>query len=136
MSESTPNSSTVTRGIRIEAAAQYLSSESDPDQNRYLFVYRIRMINEGTRRAKLLSRHWIILDAHNRREDVEGEGVVGKQPDLGPGETFEYTSYCPLRRKWGTMEGSYTFDDEGVTFDVTVGRFFLVPSVDNALVAR
>ena len=136
MTDNTPNSSTVTQGVRIEAAAQYLPSESDPDQNRYLFVYRIRMVNEGTRRVKLLSRHWIILDAHNRREEVTGEGVVGKQPDLAPGETFEYTSYCPLRTKWGTMEGSYTFEDEGATFEVEVGRFFLVPSVDNELVAK
>lgn len=134
--DNTPNSSTVTQGVRIEAAAQYLPSESDPDQKRYLFVYRIRMVNEGTRSVKLLSRHWIILDAHNQREEVVGEGVVGKQPELGPGESFEYTSYCPLRTRWGTMEGSYTFEDEGSTFQVEVGRFFLVPSVDNELVAK
>jgi ApaG protein len=131
--ENNPNSDNVTQDIRIQAAAQFLPSESDPDEDRYLFVYRIRIVNEGSRRVKLLSRHWIILDAHKQRDEVVGEGVVGKQPDLGPGESFEYTSYCPLRTKWGTMEGTYTFEDEGTTFEVNVGRFFLVPAVDNEL---
>ena len=124
-----PGSDTTTRGIRVQAAAQYMPSESDPSSGRFLYAYKIRLVNEGTQRAKLRARHWIILDADNRREDVRGAGVVGEQPDLGPGESFEYTSQCPLKTRWGTMEGSYTFErDDGSKFEAEVGRFFLVPS--------
>jgi ApaG protein len=123
------NSDTLTEGIRVQAAAQYVSKESDPGQRRFVYVYRITLKNEGTRRAKLRSRHWIILDADNQREDVRGPGVVGEYPDLAPGESYEYKSRCPLRTKWGTMEGSYTFErEDGSTFLVEIGRFFLVPS--------
>lgn len=124
-----PNSDSVTEGIRVQAAAQFLPGNSQPDDKQYVYVYKIRLVNEGTRRAKLRSRHWIILDANNKREDVRGSGVVGKYPDLGPGESFEYTSSCPLRTTWGTMEGSYTFErEDATTFEVEIGRFFLVPS--------
>ncbi len=130
-----PNSETVTQAIRIEAAARYLPEESDPERSRHhYYVYRIRITNESDQRAKLLSRHWIILDSHNHREEVVGEGVVGKQPDLGAGESFEYTSFCRLRTEWGTMEGSYTFTRaDGESFQVDIGRFFLVPTADNAI---
>jgi len=135
--EKSPNSEKTTQGMRVEAAAQFVPSESDPGMRRYLYIYRIRFVNEGTENAQLLSRHWIILDAENNREEVIGEGVVGKYPDLAPGETFEYTSYCPLRTEWGTMEGSYTFQRKnGSTFEAEIGRFFLFPSVDNMLVAK
>lgn len=118
----------------MRAAAQYLPTESDPDQGRYFFVYRIHIKNEGDVTAKLLSRRWEILDANNRREEVVGEGVVGKQPVLAPGASFEYTSYCPLRTSWGTMEGSYSFASEGgESFEVPVARFFLVPDGGNAI---
>jgi ApaG protein len=123
------SSDTVTEGIRVQAAAQYLEGESEPDQRQYLFAYRIRVRNEGTRRARLKSRHWIIVDADNHREDVRGPGVVGKTPLLAPGESFEYSSGCPLRTPWGTMEGSYTMErDDGTSFEAAVGRFFLVSS--------
>ncbi len=131
--ESSPNSTTVTAGVRIEAAAQYLPAESDPDRNRYLYVYRVRITNEDSVAVRLIKRHWVILDAHNKREDVVGEGVVGKQPRLEKGEMFEYTSYCPLRTEWGTMEGSYSFETDAGEIEAGIGRFFLVPSVDNAL---
>ena len=98
-----PNSDTVTEGIRVRAAAELAQGETDPDPKRFVYTYRIQISNEGARRAKLRSRHWIILDADNRREDVRGPGVVGKHPDLAAGEKFEYTSECPLRTKWGTM---------------------------------
>lgn len=132
----TPNSDTVTEGIRVQAAAQYMPQESDPDRSQYVYVYRIRIANEGARRARLLSRHWVIVDGHNNREEVIGEGVVGKQPDLGPGEFFEYKSYCPLPTEWGTMEGTYQFrTEDGHEFEVRIGRFFLAPTVENSLVA-
>jgi ApaG protein len=84
--------------------------------------------NQGERRAKLKSRHWVILDADNNRQEVRGPGVVGKFPDLAPGESFEYCSGCPLATKWGTMEGSYVFQrEDGSEFEVSIGRFFLAP---------
>jgi ApaG protein len=123
------SSDTVTEGIRVQAAAQYMPSESNPSDRQYIYAYRIILSNEGTRRAKLKSRHWIILDADNHREDVRGPGVVGKTPDLAPGERFEYMSGCPLRTSWGTMEGSYIFEREsGEQFEALIGRFFLVPT--------
>ncbi len=128
--QSSPSSDTTTNGIRVQAVARFLPDESDPDSKRYLFAYRIRIVNEGLQEARLLERHWIILDADNRREEVKGEGVVGKQPRIAPTKTFEYTSSCPLKTRWGTMEGSYTFErPDGTRFEVEVGRFFLVPSV-------
>ena len=123
------NSDTLTEGIRVQAAAQYMPSDSNPDQKQYIYAYKIVITNEGTRRAKLKSRHWIILDADNHREDVRGPGVVGKQPDIAPGERFEYMSGCPLRTAWGTMEGTYTMEREnGQQFEAVIGRFFLVPT--------
>lgn len=128
MSQS-PNSNTVTQGMRIEAAGELMPKESQPDRGRYFYRYRIRITNEGERSAKLISRKWLILDANNLSEEVEGDGVVGKQPHLKPGEMFEYESICPLRTEWGTMEGSYSFlTDEAKTFEAAVGRFFLVPT--------
>ena len=121
-------SDTTTEGIRVQAQAQFLPGESDAARRHFVWAYRIVITNDGRARARLKSRHWIILDADNRREDVRGGGVVGKTPSLGPGERFEYTSGCPLRTRWGTMEGSYTFErEDGTTFEAAIGRFFLVP---------
>lgn len=131
-----PNSDTTTRNIRVQAAAKYAPEESDPERQLHTFVYRIRITNDGDSKVQLLSRHWIILDSNNRREEVVGDGVIGKQPELGPGEMHEYTSYCPLRTEWGTMEGTYTFRDENEDlFEVAIGRFFLVPTPDGASVS-
>jgi ApaG protein len=122
-------SDTTTDGIRVQAAAQYMPSESNPGDKQFVYAYRIVITNEGTRRARLKSRHWIILDADNQCEDVRGPGVTGKTPDLGPRERFEYMSQCALRTAWGTMEGSYVFEREnGEQFEAVIGRFFLVPS--------
>ena len=121
-------SDTTTDGIRVQAQAQFLPSESDAERRHFVWAYRIVITNEGAARAQLKSRHWVILDADNRREDVRGLGVVGKTPDLAPGERFEYTSGCPMRTRWGTMEGSFTFEREDKsTFEAQIGRFFLVP---------
>lgn len=126
---STPHSDIVTEGIRIQAAAQFLPQESEPSAGRYVFAYKITMTNEGQGNARLLARHWIILDSEGRREEVRGPGVVGEYPSLSPGESYSYISYCPLKTAWGTMEGSYTFErDDGGRFQVGIGRFFLVPS--------
>lgn len=125
-----PNSNKATEDIRVRAAAHYLADESDPDTPFFLFMYRIVISNEGSETVKLLTRHWIIRDAYNEREDVQGAGVVGDYPVLAPGESYEYTSTCPLRTSWGTMEGSYKFEvcDTGASLEVAIGRFFLVPT--------
>jgi ApaG protein len=124
-----PHSEIVTEGIRIHAAAQFLPQESDASTNRFVYAYKITMTNEGTRTARLLARHWIILDSESRREDVRGQGVVGEYPKLAPGESYSYVSFCPLSTTWGTMEGSYSFErDDGSQLHARVGRFFLVPS--------
>ncbi len=130
------NSNTVTRGLRVEAAAQYLPSESDPERGRFIFIYRIRITNEGHRNVQLKSRAWLIIDAKSKREEVRGEGVVGKQPRLAPGETFEYTSYCPLRTDWGTMEGHFDFaTEDGEEFQAQVGRFYMVIGAENVILS-
>jgi ApaG protein len=126
---STPHSDTTTHGIRIQAAAQLQPLDSEPKQKRFVYAYRITMTNVGQAPAKLLSRHWIIVDSDGRREDVRGRGVVGETPKLAPGESYGYGSTCPLKTNWGTMEGVFTFErDDGSTFPVTIGRFFLVPT--------
>ena len=122
-------SDTVTHGIRVGATAFYLPEESLPDERRYLFGYRIVIVNEGKVTATLRTRHWKIIDARGTIEEVHGEGVVGQQPRLAPGEGFKYTSYCPLTTEWGTMEGHYDFvTDTGEKLPVTIGRFYLATS--------
>jgi ApaG protein len=119
-------SHTVTNGIRVEATAFYLPEESTPDERRFLFGYRIVILNEGQATATLRSRHWKIINGTGKFDEVRGEGVVGRQPRLAPGGSFKYTSYCPLNTEWGTMEGEYEFEtDEGDRFAVKIGRFYL-----------
>ena len=125
----TPQSDTTTQGIRIQARAQYLPQESDPDNRHFVFRYKITMTNNGTLAAKLLSRHWVIVDSDGRREELRGRGVIGEYPKLGIGESYNYISYCPIKTSWGTMEGNYIFErDDGSRFTVAIGRFFLVPT--------
>lgn len=122
-------SDVVTDGMRVEVRPEYLPEQSRPDQHKWVFAYRVRITNQRPHRARLISRHWIIVDADGDRHDVVGEGVVGLQPTLAPGQSFEYSSYCPLETPWGTMEGAYTFENDDQTrFDVAVGRFFLISS--------
>jgi ApaG protein len=127
-------SDTTTRGIRIEVESEYLSRRSSPAEGQFLFSYHVRISNQGGETAQLLSRLWIITDAEGRVERVEGPGVVGETPKLAPGESFEYTSYCPLGTSVGTMEGHYVMavDGTGETFEAAIGRFTLaVPGAVN-----
>jgi len=120
-------SNTVTQGIRVTVTPSYLDSQSDPATRQFVFRYDIVIANEGDRRARLRSRHWIIIDAHGVRRDVHGAGVVGEFPDLAPGAKHEYASHCPLETEWGTMEGTFLMErEDGSTFEAQVGRFFLV----------
>ena len=132
-----PTSSATTNGIRVEAQAFFIPEKSDPEEREFLFGYNITLENTGDSAAQLLSRHWIIIDAVGRREEVKDAGVVGQTPRLEPGQVFRYQSYCPLRTPWGTMEGSYTFRrDNGQMFDAKIGRFYLVAAQEAPVGAR
>ena len=125
----TGHSDTLTEGIRVRVAAEFLPSQSEPTERRYAFVYRVVLENEGELPAKLMARHWIITDAEGEVREVKGPGVVGKMPDLAPGERFEYMSGSELRTPWGTMEGSYDLlREDGERFQAQIGRFFLAES--------
>ena len=120
------SSEAVTRGIRVEVAARYSPDHSDPPHNLWFFLYTIRIQNEGADTVQLQNRHWIITDAAGEVEEVEGPGVVGEQPVLRPGESFEYTSGCPLATPFGTMKGSYDMVTEGgERFDAEIASFTL-----------
>ena len=124
-------SEVTTRGFRVTVRPSYLPEQSGTAEawqgRRYVFAYQVRISNEGSVRAQLLSRHWVIVDAEGERHEVRGEGVVGHQPELAPGESFEYSSYCPLSTPWGTMEGEYLLVDEfGERFEIEIARFYLV----------
>jgi len=119
-------SEATTRGVKVEVESRYLQEKSDPGSKRWFFAYDIRISNEGSEVVQLLTRHWIITDAGGNVEEVKGPGVVGNQPVLAPGESFEYTSFCPLTTPFGTMEGSYQMVTEGGGgFDATIAQFAL-----------
>ena len=125
----------VTNGIRIQVHPEYLEDRSEPDEAYYVWAYTIRIENEGDRTVTLRSRHWEITDAAGRRQDVDGEGVVGKQPTLGPGERFEYTSGCPLNTPSGFMVGSYVMEsDSGEQFEVAIPAFSLDSPLSSATI--
>jgi ApaG protein len=120
-------SSALTRGIRVSVTSAFRSDRSDPAQGRWLFSYTVRVANEGDVQAQLVSRHWIITDANGEREEVVGDGVVGQQPRLSPGEEFEYTSFCILKTPHGSMRGTYRMvRSDGATFDARIAPFALV----------
>ncbi|MEO6958648.1 MAG: Co2+/Mg2+ efflux protein ApaG [Burkholderiaceae bacterium] len=110
----------------VTVTPQYLPDQSQPDEQQFIFAYTVRITNSGKHPAQVISRHWIITDGQQRVQEVRGLGVVGQQPLLGPGETFEYTSGCPLPTPVGTMQGSYhCVGEDGVPFDVPIGEFVL-----------
>ncbi|MDN3637242.1 Co2+/Mg2+ efflux protein ApaG [Simiduia curdlanivorans] len=112
--------------IHIKVKSLYLPAQSSPKQGRYVFAYTISIHNKGQQPAKLLTRHWKILDGRNKLEEVRGEGVIGEQPRLLPGAEFTYSSGAVLETPNGTMEGSYQFrTDEGELFDVAIPLFAL-----------
>ncbi len=122
----TGHSDFTTQGIRVRVSAQFVPERSDPEHRQFLFVYKVRISNQGERWAKLRSRRWVITDAFGETEIVEGPGVIGEEPELEPGMSHEYMSGCPLRTSWGTMEGHYVMQrEDGETFEAKIGRFFL-----------
>jgi ApaG protein len=112
--------------ITIDVDTQYLEDQSDPAERRFVFAYTITIRNRGAMPAKLLTRHWIITDANGKVQEVRGEGVVGEQPHLKPGQGFRYTSGAVLETPVGSMHGSYQMlADDGVRFDAKIPAFTL-----------
>ncbi len=126
-------SDTTTRGIRIQVDSFYDEERSAPQESYYFFTYQVRVTNVGSATAQLVSREWFITDATGQVQRVQGAGVVGEQPVLGPGDTFEYTSFCPLSTPVGAMHGSYRMLlENGESFDAVIGPFSLaVPHAVN-----
>jgi len=112
--------------ITVAPKVTFLAEQSDPDKNHFVFAYTITVTNTGDVTAQLVSRHWIITDAEHRVQEVKGQGVVGKQPVLRPGESFEYTSGASIPTAVGTMRGSYHMvAEDGLAFDVPIPSFTL-----------
>lgn len=112
--------------IRVNVETSYVEAESSPNEGRYVFAYTVTIRNEGAVPAKLLTRHWVITDSNGKVQEVRGEGVVGEQPHLKPGEGFQYTSGTMLETPLGTMGGSYQMmADDGTRFDAPIPEFVL-----------
>jgi ApaG protein len=122
----------ITRDIEVSVEPFYLSDRSDPEDGHYVWAYRITIANNSDEFVKLLSRYWHITDGAGKIEEVRGSGVIGEQPELEPGDSFQYTSGCPLSTPSGIMVGRYTLcDRRGATFEVDIPAFSLdIP--DNA----
>jgi ApaG protein len=117
--------------IRIQVVTDYIDDQSEPELDRYVFAYTITIANNGEVPARLISRHWIITDANGKVQEVTGDGVVGEQPHLNPGEEFRYSSGAVLETPVGAMQGLYRMEaDNGVNFDAPIAPFTLaVPGV-------
>ena len=112
--------------LSVAVEPRYLADQSNPAKQQYVFAYTVRITNTGERPAQVISRHWVITDGDQAEQNVRGLGVVGQQPLLAPGETFEYTSGCPLTTAVGTMRGNYhCVGENGVPFDVEIPEFVL-----------
>ena len=119
-------SDTTTDGIRIRIKPSYWSERSEPEHNQFAFTYTVTISNVGTEAAQLKSRFWVITDGEGRVEEVRGEGVVGKQPRLEGGDSFEYTSWAMLRTPFGTMRGEYVMERiDSSRFEAKIGEFVL-----------
>ena len=121
-----------THGVTVRVSVSYLPEQSEPRRGRWFWAYHIRLENEGDQTVQLLTRHWIITDGRGARHTVEGEGVVGEQPLIAPGGSYDYVSGCPLATPTGAMQGSYhMIGEDGLAFDVAIPRFsLLAPAVE------
>jgi ApaG protein len=123
----------VTHGIRVRVEPQYLEEQSSPEEGHFFWAYTIEIANEGNTTVQLKTRHWRITDANGRTEEVRGPGVVGKMPVLGPGQSFTYTSGCPLGTPSGILVGSYQMQlEDGRLINVAIPAF----SLDSPFVVR
>ena len=126
MKEFFPHSAT-TREITVRVSVSYLPEQSEPSKGRWFWAYHIRIENEGSKAVQLVSREWVISDGRGSRHEVRGEGVVGEQPVLEPGGSFDYVSGCPLTTPTGSMAGRYFMvGADGTAFEVAIPRFPLV----------
>ncbi|SEJ81296.1 ApaG protein [Sphingomonas sp. OV641] len=120
-------SSETTRGVTVRVSVSYLPEQSEPTRGRWFWAYHIRLENDGDQAVQLLTRHWIITDGRGARHSVEGEGVVGEQPLIAPGASYDYVSGCPLATPSGSMQGSYRMiGEDGSLFDVAIPKFTLI----------
>ncbi|MDY0004449.1 MAG: Co2+/Mg2+ efflux protein ApaG [Polyangia bacterium] len=126
-------SDTTTKGVQVQASSRYVPERSEPAKQEFFFTYEVRIRNLGSGPVKLQARHWIITDAFGNAQHVRGPGVVGAQPRLEPGDSFEYQSSCPLSTPHGSMRGSFRMvTDDGDSFDAEIGSFALsVPEAQN-----
>jgi len=125
-SELGPMSEAISHNIRVEVLSQYSPENSRPLEDEWVFQYTVRITNQGPETVQLLSRHWIITDALEHTKEVKGPGVVGEQPVLAPGESFQYSSWCPLKTPIGTMRGTYQMGrPSGNQFDIEIAPFAL-----------
>jgi len=115
-----------TQGIEVAVKPEYLPEESSPQRSEFLFAYHITITNKGETEVQLMSRHWIITDGWGAVHEVKGDGIIGKQPVLQPGQSHSYSSFCPLTTATGNMRGSFHMvNKQGAHFDVRVPVFFL-----------
>jgi ApaG protein len=123
----TEDYSAITRGIRITVRSFYLEDQSKPEEGRFVWAYRVRIANEGSETVQLLRRTWNVVDARGRTQRIGGDGVIGQQPTILPGQTFEYTSGTPLETPSGFMKGAYhmVVTSSGENFDVEIPAFSL-----------
>jgi len=121
-----------TDGIVVRVKPSFLEEESSPEQHRFIWAYHVEIENKGSRTFQLMTRHWRITDREGRVQEVNGSGVVGQNPVLAPGETFEYTSGCPLTEPSGMMQGTYRLEDEeGGMLEARIPLFALDSPYDN-----
>jgi ApaG protein len=119
-------SEATTRNIRVSVQSQYDPSRSNPGNSQWFFLYTVKIANEGKETVQLVSRHWIITDGMGKVEEVQGPGVIGKQPTLAPGQSFEYTSGCPLTTPFGSMHGTYQMINQTAEeFEIEIAPFTL-----------
>ena len=118
-----------TKGIQISVEPFYLPDESEPINHRFVYAYRISINNRSAHTVQLLRRHWHIVESNGVRREVEGEGVIGQQPTLAPGEGYQYSSWCPLMTDVGKMYGTFLMlrPDDGTRFEVRIPEFKLLP---------
>src|SRR6202050_5568472 len=125
-SEYAPMSDAVTNSNRVEVLSRHSPENSRPQQGEWIFEYTVRITNQGSDTVQLISRHWIITDALDHVEEVKGPGVIGEQPVLAPGESFKYSSWCPVKTPIGTMRGTYQMIRVGGSqFDIEIAPFGL-----------
>jgi ApaG protein len=125
MSNRVFTSEATTRGVTVRVVSTYVPERSAPEHSHWFFIYHVVIANDGEETVQLVSRHWIITDANGQVEEVKGAGVVGEQPTLAPGESFEYTSACPLPTPFGTMHGTYQMVTADGGFDAQIAPFSL-----------